>query len=127
MILGRSALLWGALLQGALNLVMAGIVVATGQPLGPDVVALFAAGNAFGLAIIGIIANERDPATVPTFALTTTPTSPSTSSSGPASAIATGSSSSSGTDPVDLAGAVAAGTDPAAGAPTDASGSGPSS
>ncbi len=70
MILGRNAGLWAALVQAALNVAAAGVIVATGQDLSPAAVGLFAAVNALGLAVVGLLANGSDPSTVPTFAPT---------------------------------------------------------
>ncbi len=63
MILGRSPALWLALVAAALNVV----VVVFGIPLS-DVQVLALNGLAF--AVVGVIANESDPRTVPTFAPT---------------------------------------------------------
>ena len=62
-ILGRSPALWYALVVAALN---AGVVVFGVQLTAEQLAAL----NAFALAILGVIANESDPSTVPTFAPT---------------------------------------------------------
>lgn len=83
MILGRNPGLWYGLIQAALNVAAAILVVVTNQPVSPAGVALFAALNGFGAAIVGVIANSSDPTTQPTFALTTAP--PRTSSGGTAS------------------------------------------
>lgn len=64
MILGRSTVLWLALVAAALNVA----TVVFGINLSPDqIVAL----NAFAFAFVGFLANEADPTTVGTFALTT--------------------------------------------------------
>lgn len=89
MILGRNAGLWAALVQSGLNVAAAIIVVATNQPLSPADVALFAALNAMGLAIVGVIANVADPTTLPTFAMTTSP--PVAAGFGGTTALPTGS------------------------------------
>lgn len=70
MILGRNAGLWAALVAAGVNLTAAGALVISGHPLGPDVLALFASVNAFGLVVVGLIANASDPTTVPTLAPT---------------------------------------------------------
>lgn len=75
MILGRNPGLWAGLVQAGLNLVAAGVVVVTGHDMTAADLALFAAANAFGTVVIGLIANAADPTTAPTFALTTTPPS----------------------------------------------------
>lgn len=71
MILGRNAGLWGGLVQSALNVAAAVVVVLTNTNLSAPDVALFAALNAFGLAVVAVLANSSDPTTAPTFALTT--------------------------------------------------------
>lgn len=77
MILGRNAGLWAGLVQSGLNVAAAVLVVATNAALTSGEVALFAALNAFGLAVVAVIANASDPSTLPTFAMTTkTPSSP---------------------------------------------------
>ena len=63
MILGRSPALWYALIVAALN---AGVVVFGVNLTAEQLAAL----NAFALAILGVIANESDPRTVPTLAPT---------------------------------------------------------
>lgn len=88
MILGRNPALWAGLVQAGLNLCMAAAVVIGGHDLTAAQVGLFAAGNAFGLAVIGIIANEADPTTAATFARTT---------AAPTLSIVTASPPSSGT------------------------------
>ena len=62
-ILGRSPALWYALVVAALN---AGVVVFGVNLTAEQLAAL----NAFALAVLGVIANESDPTTVPTFAPT---------------------------------------------------------
>lgn len=64
MILGRSRLLWMGLATAILN----GAVVVFGVPLTGEQVAAI---NAVVVAILGILANEADPTTAGTFALTT--------------------------------------------------------
>lgn len=64
MILGRNPALWLALLAAALNVA----VVVFGVQLTMEQIAVL---NAFFVAIIGFVANEKDPTTLPTFALTT--------------------------------------------------------
>jgi hypothetical protein len=56
-IYGRPTALWAGLLGALLNLVAIGWSVATNAELTPEMVALFAAINAVGLAVIGILAN----------------------------------------------------------------------
>ncbi len=58
MIYGRPAALWGGLVQAVLNVIGAIIVVYTGQQLTAELVALFAALNALGLTVIGVLANQ---------------------------------------------------------------------
>ncbi len=71
MILGRNRALWVALLGAFLNaVVVLGIIRLTSDQI--------ASIDALGLAIIGIIANASDPTTVPTFALTRTPSQSTT-------------------------------------------------
>ena len=57
MIYGRPTALWAGLLGALLNLVAIGWSVYTNAELTPEMVALFAALNAVGLAVIGILAN----------------------------------------------------------------------
>ncbi len=64
MILGRNPALWLALLAAALNVA----VVVFGVQLTMEQIAVL---NAFFVAIIGFVANEKDPTTLPTFAMTT--------------------------------------------------------
>lgn len=66
MILGRSKVLWIALVGAALN----AAVVVFGVPISTEGIAAL---NALGVALIGIFANEHDPTTAGTFALTVTP------------------------------------------------------
>lgn len=75
MILGRSPALWLSLVTAALNVIVSlGIVSFTADQL--------AVLNAFAIAVIGVIANETNPTTVGTFALTTkAPTNSSTPTS----------------------------------------------
>lgn len=61
MILGRNAALWAGLVQAVLNFAACALVVYLGQPLTADAVGLFAAANALGVVIVGLIANEVDP------------------------------------------------------------------
>jgi len=64
MIAGRNSGLWAALVQAFLNVVAAGYVVFSGvSHLSAPDVAFFAALNAFGLAIVGVVANASDPTT----------------------------------------------------------------
>lgn len=67
MILGRNPALWLALVGAVLNVavIVLGVQLTTDQ-----MVAL----NALAFALVGVIANEKDPTTVGTFAMTTTPT-----------------------------------------------------
>ena len=58
MIAGRAAALWLGLIQAALNVVAAGIVVYTGTPLTAEALALFAALNGVGAAIVAVVANQ---------------------------------------------------------------------
>ncbi len=102
MILGRSKVLWLSLVAAALNVA----VIVFALPLTDvQVVTL----NAFALAFLGWLANESDPTTVATFALTTTPpriapsstttvpaSSPGTPSAGGGSAPTTGPTGGSG-------------------------------
>lgn len=87
MILGRNPALFVGLGQAALNVIAAILVVATNQPISPAEAALFAAVNAFLIALVAVIANEADPTTVGTFALTTH--APGTDGSGPIGTSAT--------------------------------------
>ena len=65
MIAGRNSGLWAALIQAFLNVVAAGYVVFSGvSHLSAPAVAFFAALNAFGLAIVGVVANASDPTTM---------------------------------------------------------------
>lgn len=61
MILGRNPALWLALVAAALNV----IVVVFGIQLSAEQIATL---NAFFVALIGFVANEKDPTTLPTFA-----------------------------------------------------------
>lgn len=70
MILGRNAGLWAGLVSAGVSLLAATALVIAGHPLTPDVLALFASLNAFGLVSVGVIANHSDPTTVPTLAPT---------------------------------------------------------
>lgn len=72
MILGRNAGLWTALTQAGLNVIAAALIVATGHPLDAAVAGLFAAVNAFGAVVVGLVANSSDAAALPTFAPTLT-------------------------------------------------------
>ena len=58
MIAGRAAALWLGLVQAALNVIAAGIVVYTGTPLTAESLALFAALNGVGAAIVAVVANQ---------------------------------------------------------------------
>lgn len=87
MIFGRSPALWLALVAAALNVVVSlSIVSFSAEQL--------AVLNAFAVAVIGVIANETNPTTVGTFALTTkaptTATTPSTNTSNPTNSNPTG-------------------------------------
>lgn len=62
MILGRNPALWLALIAAALNV----IVVVFGIQLSAEQIATL---NAFFVALIGFVANEKDPTTLPTFAM----------------------------------------------------------
>lgn len=73
MILGRNPGLWAGLVQAGINLVAAFIVVHQGTDLTAAEAAVLIAANAFGAAIVAVVANAGDPSTVPTFALTTHP------------------------------------------------------
>jgi hypothetical protein len=65
MLLGRSVTLWKFLVAA-----VAAAVIATAQAAGVAVnLEMIAADVAVASAVIGILANEADPATVPTFAL----------------------------------------------------------
>jgi len=57
MIAGRPTALWAGLFGAVLNLIAIGWSVYTNAELTPEMVALFAALNAVGLAVIGILAN----------------------------------------------------------------------
>lgn len=72
MILGRNAGLWAALIQAGLNMAGAALILVSGHPLSAADVGLFAAANAFGLAVVGLVANSSDAAALPTFAPTLT-------------------------------------------------------
>ena len=67
MIAGRNPALWLGLVGAILNVA----VVVLGVQLTTDQLVAI---NALAFAIVGVIANEKDPTTVGTFALTTTPT-----------------------------------------------------
>lgn len=64
MILGRNPALWLALLAAILNI----SVVVVGWQLSAEQIAAI---NAGFIAIIGFVANEKDPTTLPTFAMST--------------------------------------------------------
>ena len=64
MILGRSPALWLALITAALNVA----VSVLGVNFTPDQLAVL---NAFAISVIGVIANETNPTTAGTFAMTT--------------------------------------------------------
>jgi len=66
MILGRNAGLWTALIVAAVNVA----VVVFGMALTVDQIAVL---NAFGLAVVGVVANVADPTTVGTFTPTIHP------------------------------------------------------
>ena len=72
MILGRNAGLWAALVQAGLNMAGAALVILSGAPLTAGEVGLFAAANAFGLSVVGLVANSSDAGSLPTFAPTLT-------------------------------------------------------
>lgn len=57
MIYGRPTALWLGLLQAVLNVVAAIWIVSTGQPLTEQLIALFAALNTLGAAIVAVLAN----------------------------------------------------------------------
>jgi hypothetical protein len=59
MILGRAKELWAGLLTALLNLVGAGIILASGLPLDAATVAVFAAVDGVVLAVLGILANQN--------------------------------------------------------------------
>ena len=99
MILGRSPALWAALVAAALNVAL---VLGLAHLSVEQVAAL----NGLALAFIGVIANESDPTTVPTFALATRP-------SGGAASAPTGGTTGSG-GPIGTASAGGP-TDPTAG------------
>lgn len=61
MILGRNAGLWAAVVQAALNVLAATLVIVNGRDLTPAELALFAAVNVFCGLVVGLIANEADP------------------------------------------------------------------
>lgn len=64
MILGRNPALWLALIQATLNVA----VVIFGVPWDATQIATL---NVFGVAIVGIVANQSDPTTAGTFEMTT--------------------------------------------------------
>ena len=64
MILGRNPALWLALLAALLNVV----VIVFGVQLTSEQIATL---NAAFVAVIGFVANEKDPTTLPTFAMST--------------------------------------------------------
>lgn len=78
MILGRSPALWLALVAAVLN---AAVIVA-GISLTSEQVGVL---NILAGAIVGIVANETNPTTAGTFALTTAATPPDVAGPGPAS------------------------------------------
>ena len=57
MIAGRPSALWLGLIQAGLNVIAAFIVVSTGHELDTQTLALFAAFNALGAAVIAVLAN----------------------------------------------------------------------
>ncbi len=57
MIAGRPTALWLGLLQAVLNVVAVIVVIYTGHELDAQMLALFAALNALGAAVIAILAN----------------------------------------------------------------------
>lgn len=57
MIYGRPTALWLGLLQAVLNVIAAIWIVATGQPLTEQLIALFAALNTLGAAVVAVLAN----------------------------------------------------------------------
>lgn len=57
MIWGRPTALWAGLLGAVLNLLAIAWSVYTNAELTPQMIALFAAFNSLGLAVIGILAN----------------------------------------------------------------------
>jgi fructose-specific component phosphotransferase system IIB-like protein len=70
MILGRNPALWLALITAALN----ALVIVFGVSLSGEQMAAL---NGLAIAIIGVVANEADPTTLPTLARSTTaPTMP---------------------------------------------------
>lgn len=64
MILGRNPALWLALIQATLNV----LVVILHIPWDSTQIAVL---NVFGVAVVGVVANNSDPTTAGTFALTT--------------------------------------------------------
>ncbi len=64
MILGRNPALWLAVVAAALNVA----VIVLGLQLTAEQLAAL---NALAVALVGFVANEKDPTTLPTFALAT--------------------------------------------------------